>query len=144
MKLILEAIFYMIIALLLCVFGNVAEGNDVVTRYLVYPSSFTTAQSNIMKNYGFKDNHQPILKTNYSLAISRMSYPYYILTVSTTLPIENTALLALESLGKIKKLDTFHILNAYDGRLGGVVTTVSPLTVFMKEPEPFAVEITTP
>lgn len=112
-----------LIAVLALVFFSAASAlaNETPVTYLIYRSSFTNGQINIVKAYGYSKNDQPV-------KITRIVQPpntnYATITIATTTNMENTALQTLLSQGKIQPLTAVYLKSAYDGRIGGNVSWV--------------------
>ena|SRR3990167_4767352 len=109
---------------------------ELVTTYLLYSSSFTTAQKNAIKAYGRNSNNQPALRTIFR------QYDFdnnlFKVKLTTYTDAENNAVLNALANGKIQKLSSFEIVHE------GLETYVRNIQRFQPEPVPFSVTITTP
>ena len=120
--------------------ASTCYAGDIVTDYLVWGASFTTAQKNAVKNYGRQDDVQPGMKTLFH------KYDFgdelYRLRVTTRNATENNWIVNNLDNGKIQKMSSWELVTEFDGRQ--MQTFVGNRQTYMEEPKPFEVEITTP
>ena len=112
---------------------------EIITEYVLYASSFTTAQRNAIRNYGRNNDRQPAIRT----MLERYDHDsnLYKLRLTTYTDVENTAVVNALTQGKIQKLSSFEIITQWNGREN--VTFCGNRQTYMNEPKLFEVEVTT-